>query len=383
MPQRKRIMQPPPGYITAKAAKRMLGNVSDGMLRYYVTKNLIDRFVPSDRAQGFYKLEDVKRVAEKNKEYMPKRSIKFSRGTIDDLRTCDRVLDHAFGEGPWSNPLERRTTWLEKNPNALYVLKVDSEVVGCIFLLPLTQHKVEQIQLSESTPGIYADEILEYIPGARVHLYALSACVYASDGKNTTKRFYGSRLVNGLLREIVALGKQGVIIETIAARTRYVPGNPYKTKDGLNLLQGIGFAEVESITSHRNFEIDVRRSGIPGILAYKQALREWQAAHATTPLVSPHSTAPAALRSTEKIEPRAGPVATQPPNTITLQELADELGINRSTLHEQVMTHHLEHIAIPLSELGKPGKGEERFFTVEQVARVKAWRATRRTKKQD
>ncbi|HAG99445.1 MAG TPA: hypothetical protein DDW33_03390 [Ktedonobacter sp.] len=66
--------------------------------------------------------------------------------------------------------------------------------------------------------------------------------------------------------------------------------------------------------------------------------------------------------------------ASQPEGTITLQALADELGINRRTLLDHVRNpeKHLEHIAIP--KPGRPGE-HERYFTEEQVTAVKDWHA--------
>lgn len=72
-----------------------------------------------------------------------------------------------------------------------------------------------------------------------------------------------------------------------------------------------------------------------------------------------------------------------PPGTITLNELATELGVNRSTLYEQVRDNHLDHISIPLSELGKPGAGQERFFTPAQAQAVRDWRTTRPKRKRE
>ncbi len=52
----------PPGYYTAMQAAEKL-DVGSGMLRFYVRDGKIERFIPPGRKQGFYKQEDVDRLA--------------------------------------------------------------------------------------------------------------------------------------------------------------------------------------------------------------------------------------------------------------------------------------------------------------------------------
>lgn len=61
-----------------------------------------------------------------------------------------------------------------------------------------------------------------------------------------------------------------------------------------------------------------------------------------------------------------------PEGTITLAQLATELGINRTTLvgHVKNESNHLNHIAIPRQN--RPGE-YLRYFTPEQVEHVKEW----------
>ncbi|MEO8971449.1 MAG: hypothetical protein ABI406_07620, partial [Ktedonobacteraceae bacterium] len=64
---------------------------------------------------------------------------------------------------------------------------------------------------------------------------------------------------------IVDLGKRGVIIDTLAARS--------DTPDGIRILKR-GFTEIPTLTHTRNFIIKVKESGIPFVQEYKQALIE-------------------------------------------------------------------------------------------------------------
>ncbi len=54
--------QAPAGYYTAMQAKEKL-DVSDGMLRTYIRDGKIAHFIPAGMKQGFYKQEDVDKLA--------------------------------------------------------------------------------------------------------------------------------------------------------------------------------------------------------------------------------------------------------------------------------------------------------------------------------
>jgi hypothetical protein len=269
-----RRILPPPGYVTAKRAKRELGNISDGMLRSYVTKGEIEKHTPDTRRHGFYKLEDVRAVAARTKPYMPNHTIRFLRGTVDDLHECQELMVRIFGlstNGQPVNSVERRATWIAKNPDVFFILRAGPHLVGCVFMLPLLPEKIEHVLAYEGSPPFLAEEVQEFIPGIPTSIYILNACVYADDNTLATKRFYGSRLVAGLLRVLIDLGHRGILLQRIIGRSPF--------PDGIRLMKEVGFAEIESPTSQRNFEIDVPRSGIPAILKYKSALHEWKQQH--------------------------------------------------------------------------------------------------------
>ena len=50
--------------------------------------------------------------------------------------------------------------------------------------------------------------------------------------------------------------------------------------DGIRIMKGIGFTEIEPLTpERRTFIINIKESGIPFVLKYKQALKEYQENH--------------------------------------------------------------------------------------------------------
>jgi hypothetical protein len=143
--------QPPVGYYTATTAKRKLGNISDGMLRSYVIRGKIERVVPKERKQGFYKREDVDRLARALDEFFEdnaeKPGAQFLRATKEDMPECVELLISVFGGG---NTVERRQGWIEKNPDVAFIMRSKGKIVGCAFVLPLTPEKIDAIFVDPS-----------------------------------------------------------------------------------------------------------------------------------------------------------------------------------------------------------------------------------------
>jgi hypothetical protein len=87
-------------------------------------------------------------------------------------------------------------------------------------------------------------EIGVFEPGKALHLYKTSIAI-TPHVTLTEKRHYGSRLLAGIMDVLISLGRKGVILETIVARS--------STADGIRLVRGMGFTEIPSITKRRNF----------------------------------------------------------------------------------------------------------------------------------
>ncbi len=261
---------PPTGYYTAAQAKRKLGNIGDGMLRSYVQRGKIEKFTPRERKQGFYKREDVDRLARVQDEFFDEPDQpgpQFQQATKEDMPELVNFLIEVFGGG---NTLKKRLQWYEKNPETAFILRNKGKIVGCVYVLPLTLEKIETI-LSDPTPGstrsITAEDIQMYTPNEPAYLYIVSMGVKPGTS-DMAKRARGQTLIRGLIRFLIDLGKRGIHIQLITART--------DSRDGINLLRHAGFTEVESATQSRNFIIEVDRSGMPLIMPYKRAFQEWK-----------------------------------------------------------------------------------------------------------
>lgn len=265
--------KPSDKYYTAAEVKQKLG-ISDSTLYNYVYKGELQRIVPPHRKQGVYLRSEVDEIARELEAFFASRHIItsiFTKATKEDMPECVALSAAIFG-GLNIIPLEKRIAWLEKNPDIDYVLWHDKQMMGYATIVPLSKRKIEKILKEEEfSKDITPEEIEEFKPGKPLHVYIMAMGVRPGVSK-LEKRTYGARLVSGLTKAMIEIGKKGINIETIVARS--------DTPDGINLLRRMGFTEIPSeVPGTRNFEIDVIKSGIPAIMEYKQALEEWERTH--------------------------------------------------------------------------------------------------------
>lgn len=252
-------------YYSAQKAQEVLDMTYSG-LRYQVSIGSIKSDIPKGRRQAYYKARDVERVNNELKLLMGSTSYvtgKFRPVTEKDLLECAKISDMIFGG---HIDIERQKSWLAKNPEIGYVVESEGKVVGYLVIAPLRPQKIEKL-LTEEESSIVMDtsEIGTFIPGKPLHLYGIAIGVLPGLTL-LEKRTYGAKLVSGLLGIIVDLGKRGVVLDTIVARS---------TKpDGIRLLRNLGFTQIPSTTEKKNFVLKVGTSGSKPAMLYKAALQQ-------------------------------------------------------------------------------------------------------------
>lgn len=255
-------------YYSAKEVKERLG-ITQGRLNTYVRNGTLKPFTPPGKKQSVYRQSEVDQLArdlQVFEEIRQKTSSTFTKADEEDLKATVQITRVLFGlREDDEATLARRLAWIRKNPDVFYVLKSDEQVVGYAAMLPLKIEKIEKILSGEDSSQLtIAEEIEEFKPGKPVSIYLMAAGVLPGLSRYE-KRSYGARIISGMINAIIDLGRAGVIIETLAARS--------DTPDGIRIMKK-GFTEVPSTTYARNFIIKVRESGIPFVQEYKQALLE-------------------------------------------------------------------------------------------------------------
>ncbi len=257
-------------YYTAAQAKQVM-NITDGMLYNFIRNGDIEPVKLPGRKHSVYKHDQIDKLARELKEFRPRKTTKatqFIRATKKDLETIMEISDALFGAGRSVTPLEKRIAWLEKNPDTYHVLKQEDQIIGYVSILPLKANSPKTKLLLGGTTAvdITPNDIIEFKEGVHTDIYVMSIGIKPTDNANE-KHIYGSSLIRGLRNLLVKLGKKGVIIETIAARS--------DTPDGIRVLRHTGFTEIEPLLPQkRAFIIHVQESGVPLVMEYKRALRE-------------------------------------------------------------------------------------------------------------
>jgi hypothetical protein len=253
------------GYYTASQARQVLG-VTEGMFYNFIRNGDLEGTSLPGRKQSLYEKSKVDQLARELRVFVAtrqKNTSVFARATKEDVPEYAKISDDLFGA---HFDVTRQIDWMNKNPDICYVVKNEGKVVGCVLMLPLSPEKIERILREEEFAlDIETREVGEFVPGKPVHLYVASICVVPGVTL-AEKRAYGARLIAGLMHVLINLGRKGIILETIVARS--------SKPDGIRLLRGMGLTEIPSITNKHNFIIEVEKSGIKEIMQYKQALQE-------------------------------------------------------------------------------------------------------------
>ncbi|HYU71567.1 MAG TPA: hypothetical protein VEL31_02710 [Ktedonobacteraceae bacterium] len=246
---------------------------------YYVNKKKIKSY--TDQSPALYDYQDIMVIREQRLQRLqrqkakkmpieiPLKTSRVYRVLPEDMVDLAPVIEQIFDTRP---DIERWSSWIRKNPDVGYMVKSEGKIVGCGFILPLTEEKILDILSKEITPPTLADDILEYKPEVPVYLYARTIGVLQNEAISIRqRRHWASVLVRHIADVVIDLGARGIVIEKIYGRS--------DSEEGAHLMAGMGFTQIRTVTSHKNFLIDVKSSGLEMVLRYEQALNEWRHRH--------------------------------------------------------------------------------------------------------
>ena len=279
-------MQLPPEeeWLTAQEAIDAFRSVglSEPTFRRRVREKKIQQYLPEGRKRGalypkrqvLAALEEaapsnVSRTEKKQKHrHTDIKPTIFTLATPQDMPEIADLLETLFDGRP---NIEWWSAWMRRNPEIGYILRSEGRIVGCGFIFPLTEEKIQSILSEEVTPSTHPDEILLYEPGTSVNLYTRSIGVLQQGVSVKQRNYWAERLILGLTRIVISLGDRGIWINKIYGRS--------DTKAGEHTMRMMGFTQIPTVTSHKNFVIDVSTSGLEVILRYKKRLNNWRARH--------------------------------------------------------------------------------------------------------
>lgn len=255
--------------LTSQQAKKLFlqAGYSEATFHRRVSSGQIESVLPQGRKRGaFYPKEQVlAALGLSRKTTVMRVQVKpstFSRATVDDLPAMAEVLETHFTR----ISVDKRRKWLERNPDVAYVLKSEGKAVGCAFVMPLLEEKILHIMNAPIKPPTRSQDIQVYEPGKHYTLYVRSVVVLQSVSR-IQRKHWGAKLIADLIKEIIKMGKRGIIIDKVYAQT--------DSKRIERLLQNLGFTQMVSPSPNKNFVLDVESSGSVFAMKYKQALSKW------------------------------------------------------------------------------------------------------------
>jgi hypothetical protein len=260
-------------YYTPQEARELLG-MTYSALQNQINVGNLHPITPPGKKQKVYPKKEVDELKAELEAWSVSRHLvkasptEFVKAATDDMPQAVALADAVFG-GVNTISLETRLAWLLKNTDIDYFLKQGDQIVGYFSLIPLRSETIDDLlHRRRLARDLTAEDILPYIPGVPIDLYAMAIGVRPGVSLGQ-KRGWGEKLLLGARRIIVELGQRGIVIRTIKAHST--------TPDGINLMRHIGFTEVvSSIPGMHDFVIDIEQSGLPFVMDYKAALKNWQ-----------------------------------------------------------------------------------------------------------
>ena len=274
------IMSNAPESVPLHEGLQLLGLDKSGFY-YYVNTKQIKSY--SDTTPAQYDYQDIMKVREKRTQKLEKQRARsaitpiikpkpkgatFTKMKPEDMTLIAPLIEELFGSYP---DIERWSSLIAKNPDIAYMLISEGKTVGCGFIMPLTEQKILDIFSKEVTPPTFPDEVQDYHPGLEYYLYARTIGVTQTGISTTQRRFWGGMLVRNLMKSVIDLGSRGIIIKKIYGRS--------DTPEGLRLMHDMGFTQIRTTTTHKNFVINVEASGLDVIIHYERALNQWRQKH--------------------------------------------------------------------------------------------------------
>lgn len=266
---------------TASEAREKLGGIAPAILQRFVDAGKIQKVLPpGNKKRGLYNKEDVDKLAEAIQEFIelhdiaPKVDrIEFVQAqTETDIKATVQIARQLLGDNAYG--MEKRMLWFNKAPRGDYVLKHNGIIVGYFSMQAIKQEAIEDVFNQRSGRSIQLEDMEPILPENPLELHISGIGVKKGISRNDAKK-YGMELLRGIFETFVELGKQGIDIRKIWAKSSTVTG----MKLGQDLqLTGLGYINDEQIGFL--LEVDSTKAGKPilkkYIQLYQQALAEWK-----------------------------------------------------------------------------------------------------------
>ncbi|MGB8343268.1 MAG: hypothetical protein WCD86_00185 [Ktedonobacteraceae bacterium] len=262
-------------YYTGREVQRLLG-ITEPSLRNLVNQKKLRKVIPPGRKTGLYLKTDVDTFSAKWEAFLmakelPKITFRIARS--EDLEIEEDLDTRAIGSPGVSAKIKR--TWHALNSESDYHVYYTNKLVAYLWLVPIREDIMEpflrgEIHWNDIQPE---KDIVKYEVGKPVQLYILGVAS-EPDVNEETRMHYMLVLLRGTGEELKKLGRKGVIITKVYARSQ--------TPTGIAMAMHVGMKEYEPMPRTRKlvrFVLDIETSDSYLVRMYKEGLAEWKAKH--------------------------------------------------------------------------------------------------------
>lgn len=230
------VKKAPIGYYTARQAQEKLG-LNPSTFSLYVRQGKINRYIPPLRKEGFYKREEIDKLATKWELFLGEHE---EEKTLAETRVAAEadaqgIVDVLASFGWPAATAEQRVSWYKSNPLIDYIVLWDNKVMGYIWAAPFTKEALSAMMSGKKRAwDIMPQDILPYESGKRYSLYVGIAT--RKDAPHHVR--LSSHLISSFMGFLEELAEQDIIIQHMYA----VSAEP----EGQKLCKRIGFIEQKA-----------------------------------------------------------------------------------------------------------------------------------------
>jgi hypothetical protein len=257
---------------TASEAREKLGGMASSSFKRLVDSGKIRKIVPPGKTQGKYLREDVDKLAEAMTQFIevysasePAEHLEFSQAQgKSDIQETVQIARQNLGDNAYG--LEKRMVWFKYSPKGDYLLKHEGIAVGYFSMQAIKPESIDQVFHCKSGRSILLEDMLPIEPGCPLNIHVSGIGIRKGISRQQSK-YYGMVLINKLFETLIGLGRQGIDIRKIWAKS--------STVAGIKICRDLGFTELGYINDEQiGFVLELEKSGLPAIKQYRKVLNE-------------------------------------------------------------------------------------------------------------
>jgi hypothetical protein len=257
---------------TASEAREKLGGMSSSSFKRLVDSGKIRKVVPPGKTQGKYIREDVDKLAEAMEQFVeiysasePAEKLEFSQAKgKNDIQESVHIARQNLGDNAYG--LEKRMEWFRLSPKGDYLLKHEGIAVGYFSMQAIKPESIDEVFFHKSGRSIQLEDMLPIEPGRPIDVHISGIGIRKGISRQYTK-YYGMVLLNKLFEALIDLGKQGIDIRKVWAKS--------STVAGIKLCRDLNFTELGYVNDEQmGFVLDLEQSDLPAVRQYRKVVEE-------------------------------------------------------------------------------------------------------------